>query len=415
MTILVVSPYLPHDRSGHGTGVFMHGLLSEIAPRHHVTLLSFCSKDEAAFIPDLQQLPLELITVPRGRGAQKNMLLNIYLIAIRLFQLARSVIRWEPFYVSKYFHPRMARYIRELTTDREFDVVQFEMTAMAQYLPYVKKGKTVLHEHDVAFRPAYRHVRHAKSVVEKLFMYIEWCRWSRFERNAGRRFDHVLCVTEQDRLLFRRLTGSEDVSYLPRGVQMGNTFPPFNVREKKTLIFVGTYSHTPNVDAALWLVREIFPMVLKKHPDAILNIVGKQPPAEVRQCALNIPQIKVLGFVDDISALLLKASCFVAPLRFGGGVKIKLLHAIAQGIPIVTTRVGVEGIEGVDGNNVLIAETAEKIAAHVCTIIEDQTRAVKMAEQAWNSVRQHYSWNGVVLKLEEIYNETISRGSSRTS
>src|SRR6185436_599841 len=103
--------------------------------------------------------------------------------------------------------------------------------------------------------------------------------------------------------------------------------------------FVGTYSHTPNVDAAMWLVSEIFPLVLKQRPDAGLLLIGKYAPEALRGMAERFPQVKVLGFVDDIGAQLSTASCFIAPLRFGGGVKIKLLHAIAAGIPVVTTRI----------------------------------------------------------------------------
>ena len=184
MKLLFVSPYLPHPLSGHGTGVFVHGLLRELSPRHQVTLLSFVSKEELGFIPDLRKLSIEVITVPRGRGTQKNLLWNFYLITIRAVQMLRSIIKWEPFYVSKYYHPRMAKQVESLTSRGAFDIVQLEMTAMAQYLPNLRGGKSVLHEHDVAFRPAYREFRHARSAMRKFLMWVEWCRWSRFERTA---------------------------------------------------------------------------------------------------------------------------------------------------------------------------------------------------------------------------------------
>src|SRR5437016_4912540 len=112
MKILIVSPYTPHPQSGHGTGVFMYGLLENISQQHEITLLAFCGKDELPFIPDLKKLPLELITVPRGRGAQKNLLWNIYLITIRLAQILQSIVLWQPYFVSKYRHPRMSRLVR---------------------------------------------------------------------------------------------------------------------------------------------------------------------------------------------------------------------------------------------------------------------------------------------------------------
>jgi len=408
MKILVVSPYLPHPASGHGTGVFMYGLLRELSPLHDLTLVSFLSKEEAPLAGDLKKLSMKIVTIPRGRGARKNLLWNLYLIAIRSVQMLRSLVKWEPFYVSKSYHPRMAATVASLTSENDFDIVQLEMTAMAQYLPSVRSGKSVLHEHDVAFRPAYRSYRHAGSAVTKLFAWIEWCRWSRFELNAVPKFDRILCVTEQDSLLLRRLTGSDRVSYFPRGVEVGQSFPQFESRKKATLLFVGTYSHTPNVDAAMWLVAEIFPKVLKQHPDAELRLIGKYAPDALLRAAERFPQIKVLGFVDDIGAELASASCFVAPLRFGGGVKIKLLHAVAAGIPVVTTRTGAEGIDGIDGQNVFIGDSAESLAAHVVTALGNRALAASRARSAWEGIRRYYSWEGTVRRLEEIYKETCS-------
>jgi len=407
MKLLIVSPYLPHERSAHGTGVFMYGLLREITSRHRVTLLSFCSDEELKFVPDLQKLPMEVVTIPRKRGSRSDILGNLSLIPLRLTQFARSVMLWEPMFVSKYHDSRIADRVAKLTSQNAFDIVQFEMTAMAQYLPAVRSGKNVLHEHDVAFRPAYRSFRRAGSAVKKLFAWIEWCRWSRFELNAIPKFDRILCVTEQDTMLLRRLTGSDRVSYFPRGVGVGQSFPAFESRKNATLLFVGTYDHTPNVDAAMWLVSEIFPRVLKQRPDAELHLIGKNPPETLSRIAERSGQIKVPGFVDDIGAELSSASCFVAPLRFGGGVKIKLLHAIAAGIPVVTTRFGAEGIEGIDGQNVFIGDSAESLAAHVITALDNRPLAEARAKSAWEGVKRYYSWEGTVRRLEEIYQETL--------
>jgi len=312
-------------------------------------------------------------------------------------------------FVSKYHDSRIADRVAKLTSQNAFDIVQFEMTAMAQYLPAVRSGKNVLHEHDVAFRPAYRSFRRAGSAVKKLFAWIEWCRWSRFELNAIPKFDRILCVTEQDTMLLRRLTGSDRVSYFSRGVGVGQSFPAFESRKNATLLFVGTYDHTPNVDAAMWLVSEIFPRVLKQRPDAELHLIGKNPPETLSRMAQRSGQIKVPGFVDDIGAELSSASCFVAPLRFGGGVKIKLLHAIAAGIPVVTTRFGAEGIEGIDGQNVFIGDSAESLAAHVITALDNRPLAEARAKSAWEGVKRYYSWEGTVRRLEEIYEETCAR------
>jgi glycosyltransferase involved in cell wall biosynthesis len=408
MKVLVVSPYLPHPLSGHGTGAFMYGLLAHIAPRHEITLVSFCDKRELSLAADLKTLPLELIAVPRGKGARRNLLWNMYLASTRLLQFIRSVVLWQPYYVAKFYHPRMARLIKRLTSASTFDIVQLEMVQMAQYLGSSASGKNILHAHDVAFRPAYRRFRSAASIAAKSFSFIEWCRWAVFERTAAGNFDGVICVTEQDKMLLERLTSSGRISYLPRGVDVSDEPPPYAGRQRESLLFVGTFSHRPNREAALWLAGEIFPRVLQQYPDAILSIVGSNPPRELEELAVRMPQIRILGFVEDVGVYLRTAAVFVAPLRTGGGVKVKILHAMGQGIPVVTTKVGVEGIEGITPENALVGESAAKLADHICTLFADRERAALVGRLGWEAMRSWYSWDRVVQRLEEIYKEALA-------
>lgn len=409
LKILFVSPYLPHPRAGHGTAVFMHGLLRHIAQRHDITFLSFCNKDELLLAQDLNDLPIRLLTVPRGRGAQKSLFWNVYLIATRLLQALRSVVLWQPYYASKYGHPRMARTISQLTGQERFDIVQLEMTQMGQYMHCVRQGSIVLHEHDVSFRPAYRRFRKSAFPFERIVTYLELCRWFIYERKVARGADQVLCVTEQDVKLLRRLTGVNHISYFPRGVDVPEGIVPYTSRSKHSILFVGTFSHAPNVDAALWLVQEIFPKVIEDYPDAQLRIVGLNPPKELLSAALPYPQVRILGFVEDIESCLRTSSVFVAPLRFGGGVKVKVLHAMAEGIPVVATRTGLEGIDGISGENALVGESAERIARQIGFLFDNPADADRIGINGWKCVAQFYSWPSTVSRLEKIYSD-VDRG-----
>lgn len=408
MKILIVSPYLPHPLSGHGTGAFMHGLLRHISRRHEITLVSFCDQRELSLAADLKQLPIRLHAVPRGKGAQRNLGWNLYLAGTRLLQLVRSIILWQPYYVSKFYHPRMARLIKRLTAGSAYDIVQLEMVQMAQYLRYSGGGKSFLHAHDVAFRPAYRRSRAAASIPAKMVSYIEFCRWALFERTMAAKFDRVLCVTEQDKMLLERLTSSKRLSYLPRGVDIADRLPPYASREKESLLFVGTFSHRPNREAALWLVREIFPLVLKTFPGSTLSIIGSNPPHELNELAARTRQVRILGFVDDVVHYLRIAAVFIAPIRSGGGVKVKILHAMGQGIPVVTTKVGIEGIEGITPESVPVGESAEKLAQNICALFADRDRAAGVGRKGWEAMREWYSWERVTRRLEEIYVQVLS-------
>jgi glycosyltransferase involved in cell wall biosynthesis len=403
MKILIISPYLPHPLSGHGTGTFMYGLIRQLQDRHEITLVSFCDKRELTLAQDLKTLPIKFYPVPRGKGGQKNIWWNFYLVATRLIQFFRSVFLWQPYYVSKFYHPRMARLIEKLTLDVPYDIVQFEMVQMAQYFGASRSGKRILQAHDVAFRPAYRRYKSAGSFLSKSMLFVEWCRWVSYERNIARRFEKILCVTEQDRDLLDWLTSGWNAVYLPRGVDVAERVPLYRTRETESLLFVGTFSHRPNREAAFWLVEEIFPLVLQRRPRSKLYIVGSNPPSELKQIASNMPRVEILGFVDDVVGYLRKASVFVAPLRSGGGVKVKILHAMGQGIPVVTTKVGVEGIEGMNSETALVGDTAQRLAGHICALLENQTLADLIGKNGWEAMRDGYSWEKVVKSLEKIY------------
>ncbi len=407
MKILIVSPYLPHPLCGQGGGVFIYGMVEHLMSRHQVTLVSFCDRDEQILSEDLKKMPIRCYFIPRDKGVQQQFVWNTYLVLFRIFQLIRSFLLWQPYYVSKYRHSKMARLIKKLTREELFDIVQIEFTQMGQYVRYVEQGKTFLHEIDVSFRPAYRRYKKSKSLMTKLMMMIEWCRWSIYERNIVEKFDHILSVTDQDRLLLRWLTGSNNISYFPHAYDVAEQVPDSNMKEPRSLVFLGSYSHQPNVDAVIWLCEDIFPRIAEQFPDAKLYVIGSKPPEILRSIAKKLPGIQLLGFVADFTPYLRKSIAFVAPMRFGGGVKNKVLVAMAQGLPVVTTKIGVEGIDGMDAETVAVGDTAPKIAEQVASLFNDPQRAARIGKKGWQVVREQYSWGSVISRLEHIYGKVL--------
>lgn len=400
---LVVSPYVPHPKARHGTGVFLYGLLTHLSRKHDITLLTFAEEAEQVLVADLQRENLRVVVIPRPKGFRGPPSRRALLLLQRLVQMGGSIIRWEPYYVSKYRHRAMADAVRRLTEAERFDIVQLEFTFMGSYADASRSGAIVLRECDVSYRPAYRRYRHATSFLQRWLEYVEWCRWYRYETRLVRGSNHVLTVTEQDRRLLEWLTGSTRISYLPSGMEMPGFLPPFDRRVPETILFIGTFLHHPNADAATWLVREIFPRVVQHHPGAVLHIVGDGPPGSFRELASHQPGIRVHGFVPNVEQYLGTCSVFLAPLRFGGGVKIKILHAMAHGIPVVTTKVGIEGIEGFQPGMARLGRDADELARHVCALFRDKSQAEAMAVAARESVARTLSWTALEHRVEDIY------------
>ena len=403
MKILVVSPYVPHRDAGHGTGAFMDGLLRRLAARHDVTLATFYDDVERPFLRDFETSRIHLRALYRPRGRRATAIANAGLILQRARDLARSFFTWTPYYAEKWHDRRMHRLVEELTKTGEFDIVQLELAFMAGYVPAVRQGGIVLHEHDVAYRPAYRRFRRAPPGITKVLRYLDWCMWSSYELEAVKRVDGVLAVTEQDQHLLEHLTHASHIGYLPRAVE-----PPSSQnktgREPATVLFVGSFAHAPNVDAALEIIRSIAPSVWAVLPETRFILAGPNPPNALKEMARPHKNISVAGFVEDLGPLMRQSTVFLAPLRSGGGVKVKLLHAMSYAIPVVTTSLGAEGIEGaVPGESLLIGRTAADLATAVCGLLRDPARAAALGRAGFAAMERYYSWDRVLSTLDEFY------------
>jgi glycosyltransferase involved in cell wall biosynthesis len=160
--------------------------------------------------------------------------------------------------------------------------------------------------------------------------------------------------------------------------------------ERKDIVFVGGYQHVPNVDAVLYFVKEVMPLLREKLPGVRFYVVGSKPPPEIQ--ALAAEDVIIMGFVEDLTTLLNKMRLSVAPLRYGAGIKGKIGTAMAVGLPVVATQLAAEGMLLNDGENVLVAEEPEDFASAVCKLYQDEAmwgrisdNGLLFAEKAWGA------------------------------
>ena len=407
MTILIISPYLPHPLAGHGGGVYLFEMVRRIAALHDVTLISFADEQERRLAGDHLGLPVTVHIVPRKKGPVRSPGKAVTLAVTRVLQFARSLVRWEPYLAGKFHHRRMSDTIREVTSSRQFDIVQLEYAQMGQYAGDVRSGVTVLHEHDVILRTMHRYRAAARSPLAKARILFERCRWNSYERRMVRRFRGVSTLTRPDEMLLEWWTGRSGIAVIPPGVDSPPASAVGGNRDGNTLLFAGNLLQAPNDDAAVWLCSEIFPLIAAAHPAARLSIIGRSPSPALRRAAED-PRITLPGFVEDLSSQFLLAGIFVAPLRLGGGMKIKILQALAHGIPVVTTPVGAEGITGLTSGSARIARTADAIARHCIELLRDPDRARAMGNQGRMLVNENFSWSAVLERTTAYYTNLLT-------
>ncbi|HHE64542.1 MAG TPA: glycosyltransferase, partial [Bacteroidetes bacterium] len=185
-------------------------------------------------------------------------------------------------------------------------------------------------------------------------------------------------------------------------------FNPQNRKpEKNAIMFLGNFGHKPNVDAVIYFYNEILPLINKKIEDVKFYIVGQKPPQVIHDFAEK-DKIIVTGFVESVKPYFDRSLVSVIPVRLGGGFRGKSLEAMASCVPVVSTSLGVQGVDGKDGEEFLLAETARKFADQVCLLLSDDELHRKISENGRKLMLEKYSWQKGVEVLDHTLKELIT-------
>jgi glycosyltransferase involved in cell wall biosynthesis len=159
----------------------------------------------------------------------------------------------------------------------------------------------------------------------------------------------------------------------------------------------------PNIDGVLWFIHEVWPLIRERKPGVQFDVVGSRPPREIIALGGDERGINVTGYVPVPTPYLQRAALMVVPLRAGGGMRVKILNAMAQGLPIVSTTLGYEGIAVTPGEDILVGDTSEKFAAAVLRLLEDANLAACLAANGRHLVEEKYDYRRACIPLNEVY------------
>ncbi|HJZ49453.1 MAG TPA: glycosyltransferase family 4 protein [Roseiflexaceae bacterium] len=422
MRILILSPYPPYPPHGGGT-MRIYQLVRGLAERHAVTCLSF-ARDAAAeqALAPLQRI-CRVVTV---RGP-----LNRSMVRRAWTTLASPL----PDMALRNAAPTYADILRALLSTEHFDIVQAESIEMAGYLTtfqrsnamlvldqfnaeYVLQKRAALTSLRAGLRPP-RHPGDVRSnavgIAGGAYSLAQWRKLKRYEALVMRRCDAVIAVAEEDRGTLLGLAPNATIGVVPNGVDTGyfsraamagNRIGPlaFNTT---TLVFSGTLDFRPNVDAVTWFVREVLPRVRVRRPDVRLLLVGKRPASALRRLA-DEGALLLTGEVPDVRPFLAGAAVYIVPMRIGGGVRLKLLEALALELPVVSTSMGAEGVAGLNaGEHCLVADDAPGFAAATLRLLDDAALGGRLGAAGRALARQRYDWSVIVPRLEALYHHIL--------
>jgi GT2 family glycosyltransferase/glycosyltransferase involved in cell wall biosynthesis len=391
LRVLFVSPY-PICPPVHGGGVFMYQTLREmvkLAEVHIVELLDWPSQEA-----DNEELrtfcaSAEWLVRPSGRPKGMGSL--------------------EPHAVREFANGDLEWLIHRQIYCKQIDMLQLEYTPMAQYRGEFRRIATALFEHDVYFQSIGRGLGHMIGIFGEMKARVEYLRALRYELGVLPGFDQVQVCTPANRdylLSFRPELAARMRAGLRAGIDTSRySFRPRG-REPLTMLFLGSWRHDPNRIAVDWFVRHVLPLVLAQEPDAKLVIAGSDPPPE-HTYADHAAHMQMLGYVEDVRDALARYAIFVCPILSGSGVRVKLLEAFAAGIPVVSTKVGAEGLAVKDGELCLLADDPAGFAERVVALLRDPERAAAMAERARVEVVAQWDMSAITRRLVESYQELV--------
>ena len=302
--------------------------------------------------------------------------------------------------------PAFALRARELVQRHNCDVLHVDRKRIASDLSGLPLPK-ILDATDSITLYMKRVLKHG-SLPERLVSIVELLKVPSFEAEVCKGFSACLATTDEDAQALGSAEGDTKPEVLPNGVDE-RFFRCARKEEPDSLLFVGTMYYSPNVDAATWFSKRVFPRIKAVKPRTRLLLVGSGPTRAVRRLA-HISGVEVTGAVHDIRHYLERTAVFVAPIRIGGGFPNKVAEALAAGVPTVATPAAHAGIPGlVPGTHLLEATSPEEFASSALHLLEDANLRNRLRASGRDFMRTGYGWDGVVERLEKIY---ISGGAS---
>lgn len=382
-------PYPPF----RGDKLKIYHLARLLSEKHELHLITFIQdKKDLKYLPELKKVfsKIHLIPLPKTQSYWQSFL---------------AVFSSNPFQVRYFSSKKMQQKITELHQNESYDAVHVQHLRMAPYWEKYQDIPRILDLPD-AYSLYWERRIHTFSGWKKGFARIEKSRIFRYEKIIEK-YDLSLVCSKEDADYLRQAHRLNNVAILPNGVDT-DTFLNENhdYKIEKSILFTGNMNYAPNVDAVQHFVKDLFPKIKERIPDLQFIIAGQKPTKAVLELVSD--DISVTGFVPDLSTYYRKASIVVAPLRFGAGTQNKVLEAMSMGVPVVSGKVGFDGLNIKSGEGVWLAENDETFIQKCVQLLESAKLRKQTGEAGQEIIGNHFSWNSIAQLLEKYFQKVIA-------
>jgi sugar transferase (PEP-CTERM/EpsH1 system associated) len=368
-----------------------------LANRLQVTLLAF--DDQTPTTSELSDVYERIVTAPQPR-------------AYSIGNVLRGAVSRAPLPLLNYTTSEMKLALEHLLDESNFDVIQVESIHLMNYLPSIRaavaKPLVVCDWHNIESDLMRQYSERERNLGRKAYARKTARSMNEAEQRALVDFDAHLVVSQTDAERLRIMNSTARVFVIENGVDtVAFSDHQRELVNKNRIVFVASMDYHANIDGAINFGRNVWPAVRNQKPDLVFTIVGRNPAPSVRELS-SIPGVEVTGTVNDVRPYYREALAAVVPLNVGGGSRLKILEAMAAGVPVVSTGRGAEGLNVSHGENILLVDTIGDLAVGIINVIEDQQLRNTIITGGRKLVAARYDWSRLGSLLFEHYQQLLS-------
>ena len=397
MNILFITPYLPSENSGHAGAQLIYRNIVSLVRNHNITLASFIDSNEQEGKELLEQKGIRVYTIsyPRNQLSVKDQVVS----GIRnIGPIVSYLTGHEPFFFAKYKKKKMTELISKLVNNNTYDIAQVEYNVMYHYVNQIKHIPKVIIFHDISTKVYERGMNQNDITNRRSFEMAK-----KLEPIIANQFQAVVALSKEDRSYLLDLGCKTKIHVIPPQIKIPQLIDI--IKKSNEVCFIGSYNREPNIQAVNILVDEIFP---KLNNEIKLNIIGKGLSKDIVTKIKGNNRINYLGFIDDIDSFLATQMLMIAPIRIGAGLKMKIPHALACGTAVITTAVGVEGINIDEINGLWEAANVSEMTRLIDELLPQSELLIERGLKGKGAVVELFSEEKIMSQFESLYSDLIN-------
>ncbi|MFL5695196.1 MAG: glycosyltransferase family 4 protein [Ktedonobacteraceae bacterium] len=401
MRVLVLTQVLVHPADA-GPKIKTLQVLRHLAARHEVVNCTFVrGEKEVQNAEKLREICYRVVTVPmeRSRGRDVRSLLE-------------SLVTGDSFLLRRDDRPTMQRMVRQLLREEHIDVLHVDQLNMMRFVPPDWSGTVILDEHNAVWQVVERLRQGASNPLVRWLLGREVRIIRKLEGEACHRAQVVLTVSEHDQQALRTVAGeSASLEVVPITVDAESFEPTWSARNPQPyqLFTIGTMFWPPNSEGVAWWLSNGYEHLRRLCPEVAYDIVGARPPRELRVLAERCPGVHLHDYIADLHPFWTNATALAVPILSGGGVRVKILEAMALGVPVISTTIGCEGLDVHNREHLLIADTPEAFARACAEVLQDKGLAQRLVHNARRLILERYDAKIALRPLDVAYEQASRR------